>query len=66
MSNLDLLELLYAAMNSAVGVVVETNDAEFLRQKLYPLRKANPEFNPLSFVISPVNNTDLWILRKPI
>ncbi len=66
MSNLSLTELLYAAYHSELGVVVETNDAEFLRQKLYPLRKENlADFENLSFVISPLNGIDLWIIKQP-
>lgn len=57
------LELLYAAYHSKFGVVVETDDPNFLRQKLYPLRKQNPDFTNLSFVISPINGRDLWILK---
>lgn len=61
----DLFELLYAAYHSEVGVCVETNDPEFLRQKLYPLKKANPDFSNLAFVISPLNPQDLWIVKQP-
>lgn len=57
--------LLYRAMTSPYGIVVESNDPERLRQKLYPLRKAQPDFAPLSFVTSPMNPNELWILRKP-
>jgi hypothetical protein len=60
-----LIELLYAAYHSELGVVVETNDPERLRQKLYPLRKENPDFEPLAFVISPFNSVDLWIIKQP-
>lgn len=59
------VELLYAAFHSEFGVVVETNDPERLRQKLYPLRKENPDFEPLAFVISPLNPQDLWIVKQP-
>lgn len=62
----NLVELLYAAYHSESGVVVETDDAEFLRQKLYPLRKENLEdFECLAFVISPLNGVDLWIIKQP-
>lgn len=64
MSELTLLQLLYEALRSHHGIVVATPDAEFLRQKLYPLRKKEPEFDCLSFVISPMNNGDLWVLKK--
>lgn len=65
MSDLALLQLLYDALHSPFGIIVETPDPEFLRQKLYPLRKSDPAFVSLSFVISPMSNGDLWILRKP-
>lgn len=65
MDKLPLLELLYAALNSSkFGVVVETDDAERLRQKLYALRREEAVFNNLSFLISPMNGVDLWILNK--
>lgn len=60
-----LIELLYAAYHSELGICVETNDAERLRQKLYPMRKENPDFEPLAFVISPLNAMDLWIVKQP-
>lgn len=63
MSN--LLEILYTAYHSEFGVVVETSDPERLRQKLYPLKKENPDFEPLAFVISPLNPGDLWIIKQP-
>jgi len=61
----NLLDLLYAAYHSELGICVETNDAERLRQKLYPMRKENPDFDPLAFVISPLNGIDLWIMKQP-
>ena len=61
MKNIVLLNLLYEALNSDLGIVVETPDPEFLRQKLYPLRKAQAQFTPLAFVIVA---PDLWILNK--
>ena len=63
--SIELVELMYAAVHSEHGVVIETNDAERLRQKLYPLRKENPDFEPLAFVISPLNGIDLWIIKQP-
>lgn len=59
---MNFLEILYDALNSEHGVVVETNDPEALRQKLYAFRKDKIEFECLSFWISPVQPaTDLWI-----
>jgi hypothetical protein len=61
----ELIELLYAAYHSKLGICVETNNAERLRQKLYPMRKDNPDFECLHFVISPLNGIDLWIIKQP-
>lgn len=61
----NLIDLLYAAYHSELGVVIETNDAERLRQKLYPLRKDQSDFDNLAFVISPLNGIDLWIIKQP-
>lgn len=61
----ELLALLYSAVNSTYGIVVETDATEPLRQKLYGLRKEYaPEFEKLSFLVSPINGADLWILNK--
>lgn len=61
----ELLDILYRAYHSELGIVVETNDPERLRQKLYPMRKDNPDFTCLNFVISPINPADLWIIKQP-
>lgn len=62
--NLDLAEFLYNALRSPYGTVIQTSDAERLRQKLYAVRREDPDFHPLSFVISPMNGLDLWIINK--
>jgi len=63
--NAEHLALLYSAKTSEFGIIVETDDAEFLRQKLYAIRREMPEeFPHLSFLISPMNGSDLWILNK--
>jgi hypothetical protein len=62
--DLELTELLYDALRSPFGTVVESRDPEKLRQRLYPIRKSSPDFLPLAFVISPMNPHDLWILNK--
>jgi len=60
-----LLEILYSANNTPLGICVEVNDAERLRQKLYALRREyKGEFEQLAFLISPLNGADLWILNK--
>lgn len=61
----DLLEILYRALEDPNGSVIATNDAERLRQRLYALRKDNPAFLPLHFVLSPFTpSTELWIMHK--
>lgn len=64
MTPLELTELLYDALRSPVGTVIQTEDPERLRQQLYPIRKESAEFLQLSFVISPINGLDLWIVNK--
>lgn len=61
-----MLQLLYDAIHSEYGVVVETPDPVELRTRLYPLRKDRPELACLSLVISPTNPTgELWIVKRP-
>lgn len=64
MINLELTELLYDALRTPLGTVIQTEDPERLRQQLYPIRKENEDFTQLSFVISPINGLDLWIVNK--
>lgn len=61
----DLLEILYEALRSEVGVSVQTNSPERLRAKLYPLRNSDPDLACLSFTISPTApESELWIIKK--
>lgn len=62
--NFELTEILYDALRSPYGLVVETDSAERLRQKLYAIRKESDDLSPLAFVISPLNGVDLWVLNK--
>lgn len=64
MTPIPLLQLLYDALAADFGIEVETDDPERLRQKLYPLRKADELFAPLAFLISPFDMQKLWILKK--
>jgi len=61
----DYHSLLFEAINSPRGIELRTSDPEFLRQKLYQARKADPLFATLSFVISPTSPKDsLWIIKR--
>lgn len=64
MNSLQLTELLYDALRTPLGTVIETEDPERLRQRLYAIRKESDDFAQLSFVISPINGLDLWIVNK--
>lgn len=64
MSPLELTELLYDALRTPLGTVIQTEDPERLRQKLYGIRRESEDFAALSFVISPINGLDLWIVNK--
>ena len=59
----DLANLLYQAWESQFGIIVQSDDAERLRQKLYAIRKNMPGMDSMSFVISPANGNDLWIIK---
>lgn len=64
MTDFELTEHLYAALRSPLGIVLETSDPERLRQRLYAIRRKHEDFVPLSFIISPFNGADLWIVNK--
>lgn len=69
MKPLDLLERMYEALRSPLGIVIATEDPERLRQKLYALRKERQERDPqladLSFLPSRTNpQGELWILKR--
>ena len=64
MTQLELTELLYDALRTPLGTVIQTEDPERLRQRLYAIRREYAEFTQLSFVISPINGADLWIVNK--
>jgi hypothetical protein len=61
-----VIEFLYAALNSEYGIIIETTDVERLRQQLYKIRREVPDagFDALSFVPSPTNEAQLWIVKR--
>ena len=54
--------LLYQAKAAEYGLVIDTDNAERLRTRLYPIKKASPSFACLSFTIAP--SGQLWILNN--
>lgn len=61
----EILELMFEAYHKNIGIEIETNDPERLRQKCYALRKGHDELTSLSFFISPFDPTKLWIAHPP-
>ena len=64
--SLEHTELLYNALSAELGIVVETDNVERLRRKLYRIRSECEDFTRLSFIISPLNGRDLWIVKQGI
>lgn len=62
-----VIELLYQALLTPRGLIIETDDVAFLQQKFYAARRSLPdveELKQLSFVPSPTNTQHLWIVRN--
>lgn len=57
-------ELLSAAHNAALGIVVETEDADRLRQRLYAERKKDPDFANISILTSRTSPATELLLIK--
>lgn len=56
---------LYAALNAEYGVKITTSNPVQLRQKFYALKRDNPEFEELAFLISPTDpENELWVIKK--
>lgn len=62
---MNLLEILYEAYRSEHGLIIQTNDPERLRQKLYAERKKDPDLACLGFRISPTQpESQLFVVKK--
>ena len=59
------LNLLYEALGAQFGVVIQCDDAEKVRQKLYALRRdhSDRDLDCLKIVQSPTNPQQLWIVK---
>lgn len=62
------LEMWYAALHSARGIKLETDDIEAARQRLYAIRKKanDPQLETLSITTSPTNPNHLWIVHNKV
>lgn len=53
------------ALASANGIIVSTNNAEILLQRLYSTKAAHEEFAGLAIEISRFNpSSEVWIIKK--
>ena len=65
MAQFDPALILYEALASPLGLVVETNNPQNLRAKLYAARRADADLECLSIHLSPANpGGELWIVKK--
>lgn len=65
MPDLPLIDYLYQALRSEIGIVVETSDPEKLRQKLYAERKKDPDLACISINISRTQpESQLWLIKR--
>lgn len=59
-----LLELMYDALRSDVGICISTTDIDRTRAKFYKLRKEEDGLSVLSLRVSPINPNELWIVKN--
>lgn len=64
MDELEASLLLTNALAEEHGLVVECSDPEKLRQQLYRIRKQQPIYETLSFMIDPANHTTHLMIVK--
>lgn len=63
MPTTDWLAIMYQALRSPAGLVVQSNDVPALKQKLYRLKRANADLAPISLVTSPESENHLWLVK---
>lgn len=65
MTKEEVRALLYEAAGTSVGLRVETNQPELLRQRLYTERRSDPDLENISIHLSPTNPSgELWLVNK--
>lgn len=65
-TNLNELEILYEALHSPIGIVVQTNNPSLAKAHLYKTRSesGDPALDCLQFRTSPFEpNSDIWIVK---
>lgn len=62
---MDATEILYEALSSELGVVIQTDDPIALRQRLYVAMRNDPSLNVFTIHLSRLNPTaELLLIRK--
>lgn len=56
--------LLERALSEPIGLAVPTSNAEALRRRLTVARSKDPQFQSLTITVSPIEKTEIWIVRK--
>jgi len=70
MTQAELEQILYQALDNKIGMVVATSDSEKLKQKFYQIRSqarsnGKTAFDNLTFKTSPTNPIgELWLIKK--
>ena len=64
MRNLKLLELLYEALNSEIGIVIETNDPARCKAALYVARRTDPALEEISILTSPLAANHFFLIKN--
>jgi hypothetical protein len=61
----DATEILYEALSSELGVVIQTDDPVAFRQRLYAAMRADPALNVFTVHLSRLNPTaELLLIKK--
>lgn len=63
--SLDYVEFWYEALRAEFGVVIETNNRDLFRQRLYAARRAaqDDDLEGISILWSPLNRVHLWLAK---
>ena len=60
-----LLDILYRAFRSEIGVEIEVSNPTLVTQRLYKIRAENEELKTLTIRPAPLNpDTHIWIVRS--
>jgi hypothetical protein len=54
------------ALSSSYGIIVESDNRELLRQKLYAIRRTSPLYDNIALVFHPTQSNQLLIIRKDL